>query len=152
MIRSGKIADERRELFFESLISVKLCAVIKRNGFELSAVLFYSRNTGGINILNSTGRNLLNDNEAGLSFDKGNNTVFPVTADNSVTFPVSLLAAVINIAGTGRNRSFTGKTASGIICIITFSASFGDDTQMLVKRTAFSFIDEKILINSFMAD
>ena len=66
MIRSGKIADERRELFFKSLISVKFGTVIKHNGFELSAVLFYSRNTGGINILNSTGRNLLNDNETGL--------------------------------------------------------------------------------------
>jgi hypothetical protein len=66
MIRSGKITNGGRELFFESRISVKFCTIIKRNGFELSAVLFYSRNTGGITILNRTGRNLFNDNETGL--------------------------------------------------------------------------------------
>jgi hypothetical protein len=45
LYRSGKLTKERRELLFVSLISVKFGTVIKSNGFELYAVLFYSRNT-----------------------------------------------------------------------------------------------------------
>ena len=109
---------------FNVFVSVEFSSIIEGYSLEHSAMFLDRLDTDGGNLFSGSGGYFLDDNEAGFAFDKGHNAVMAVSSDNSIALPMTNLRPIIDVCRTFRNVALTGKTASGVICIIPFSPLF----------------------------
>jgi hypothetical protein len=90
VIRGSKVALER-EALFEFFVPMEFGAVIEGDRLE-AGLVFLDCIQGGVRYgSGSSGLQLFDDREAGLSFNESENAVMSIAADHCVSFPMAEL-------------------------------------------------------------
>ena len=94
---------------------------------------------------------LLDDNEAGLVFDKGDNAVVAVLADDRIGLPMPDGSPLLDFLGPSRNMTLAGQNTPGIMGIIAFTASLGHDSEVFVQGTAMLLVMKNVFVDCLVA-
>jgi hypothetical protein len=130
MIGSGKVALQR-EVLLKNLVVMELGAVVKGDGPEIAPMLS-DRGKGRLGHGSSSSRvHLADDHHPRFSFNQGENAVVAISAHHGISFPVAQLLAGFDMGRSHRDMTFARQDSARIPGVITFSTSFGHDSQVL---------------------
>ena len=96
MVRRRKIAYDRGyALYF--LIAMEFRSIIEGNGLYHLSMLAYCLDTCCSNLFGCPGRQLFDDDKAGLPFNKRNNAMPSIRTDYGIAFPMTNGRTIVNI-------------------------------------------------------
>lgn len=110
MIWGSKVALDR-EVLLELLVAVELGAVVKCDCLETDVVFSDSVQGGLCHGSGGSRLQLLDDSEAGLSFDEGENAVMPIAANHGISLPVAELQAGCDLWRPLRDMALAGQNS-----------------------------------------
>jgi hypothetical protein len=130
MIGSGKVALQR-EVLLKNLVVMELGAVVKGDGPEIAPMLS-DRGKGRLGHgSSSSSGHFPNDHQPRFSFHQSKYAMVPISAHYGVPFPVAQLLAGFDMGRSHRDMTFARQDSARIPGVITFSTSFGHDSQVL---------------------
>lgn len=134
MVGSREVAGDPEPLL-KVLVRVELGTVVEGDG--LKKVRFCSDDSpnGGVGLSSCPVKDFCYPGQASLTLNQSDDTLELVGAHHGVAFPMTELRSIVAAGWSVTDTEFSLESASVILALVTFSASFGYDSEIFEQFT-----------------